>query len=422
MAHTTGATARTVADIMSSPAVTATTAETIAEASDRMGERRVGSVVVVDDERPVGILTERDLVRFAASGADPSATKVSEWMTADPYTVAPDRAVSDAFQSLSEKGYRHIPVVDDGALVGIVSMRDLMKIAQIQPAGRLAGEVPLGLEGVVVAETHIGHVRGQEGFYHYRQYNAVELAEKRTLEDVWHLMFYGELPTLAEREHFIEEVRPFREIPEVVQPLMANVAKLGDPFVPLNGLRSAVSLLGSALDFRPSLDIDVDELRHNAMQVCAVVPTFLTALYRLNQGLEPITPHPELPYAANYLYMMQGEVPTAEHARAVEQYLISTIDHGFNASTFTARVITSTGADLAAAVDRWHRRALRAAARRCAESRARHARRRRHGRERRTLDPRIGRTGRPTHGLRTPCLQDRRPAFDHVAGCRRTAR
>jgi citrate synthase len=80
------------------------------------------------------------------------------------------------------------------------------------------------------------------------------------------------------------------------------------------------------------------------------VPTLLTALYRLKHGLEPIDPHPDLPYAANYLYMMQGEIPKPAYARAVEQYLISTIDHGFNASTFTARVITSTGADLGSAV------------------------------------------------------------------------
>src|SRR5207344_1812794 len=81
-----------------------------------------------------------------------------------------------------------------------------------------------------------------------------------------------------------------------------------------------------------------------------VVPTLLTAIYRLQHDQEPIDPNPELAYAANYLYMLSGSVPRPEHARAVEQYLISTIDHGFNASTFTARVITSTGADLAAAV------------------------------------------------------------------------
>jgi citrate synthase len=74
------------------------------------------------------------------------------------------------------------------------------------------------------------------------------------------------------------------------------------------------------------------------------------ALYRLRHGREPIEPRPDLGYAANYLYMLTGETPDPELARAVEQYQISTIDHGFNASTFTARVITSTGADLGAAV------------------------------------------------------------------------
>src|SRR5204862_900559 len=76
----------------------------------------------------------------------------------------------------------------------------------------------------------------------------------------------------------------------------------------------------------------------------------IMSLYRLRQGHEVIDPHPDLGYSANYLYMLTGEVPEPEHARGVEQYQISTIDHGFNASTFTARVITSTGADLGSAV------------------------------------------------------------------------
>ena len=69
-----------------------------------------------------------------------------------------------------------------------------MAVARIRPAGETSGDVPAGLEGVVVAETTIGDVRGKEGFFHYRQYSAVELAEKRSLEDVWHLLFRGELP------------------------------------------------------------------------------------------------------------------------------------------------------------------------------------------------------------------------------------
>ena len=121
-------------------------------------------------------------------------------MTAEPDTIGPDVEARAAFASLAEHGYRHIPVVDDGRLVGIVSIRDLMRIAMIQPAEAQAHEVPKGLEGVVVAETTVGDVRGLEGFYHYRQYSAIDLALSRPLEDVWQLMFTGALPETAAGE------------------------------------------------------------------------------------------------------------------------------------------------------------------------------------------------------------------------------
>jgi len=341
--------ARTVGEIMSHPAVTASAAETVADAAQRMREQSVGSVVVVDGDRPVGILTERDLVRLAADGASTNDT-VAAWMTPDPDSVAPDVDAGTAFARLAEHGYRHIPVVDDDRVVGIVSMRDLMRLAQIQPADDLAGDVPRGLEGVVVAETAIGDVRGLEGFYHYRQYDAVELAETRTLEDVWHLLFNGALPSLAERRRFLDEIAPLREIPDDVQAILPEIARVAPQAPPLDLLRTTVSLMGATLGFRPSLDLTPAELHTQGMRICAVVPTLLCSLYRLQHGMEVIGPRADLAYAANYLFMMRGEEPSPEHARAVEQYLISTIDHGFNASTFTARVITSTGADLAAAV------------------------------------------------------------------------
>ncbi len=348
---TDGSSPRTVADLMSTPVVTATPDETLAGAAGRMREKRVGSVVVVQDDKPVGILTERDMIRIAAAAADTSDVRVSEWMTPNPDSVGPDVPVADAFASLAEHGYRHIPVVDGTQLVGLVSMRDLMRIAQVQPVELPAAEIPKGLEGVVVADTTIGDVRGLEGFYHYRQYNAIELAAKRTIEDVWYLLFEGELPSRRERQVFIEKLKPLREIPVEVKDLLPQVAALGGPEAPpLDMLRTTASMFAVDLDFRPWLDISGEELHAQALQTCAVVPTLLTALYRLKHGLEPIDPHSDLPYAANYLYMMQGEVPKPEYARAVEQYMISTIDHGFNASTFTARVITSTGADLGAAV------------------------------------------------------------------------
>src|SRR3954454_14664361 len=221
---------RTVADIMSRPVVTVSPDDKMAEAAATMREHRVGSVVAVDQLRPVGILTERDLVRFTASGGDAGTALVSEWMPAAPDSVGPDVDVVAAFASLSEHGYRHIPVVDHDELVGIVSMRDLMRIAQIQPAEHLAHEIPRGLEGVVVAETDIGEVRGLEGFYHYRQYNAVDLAESRTLEDVWHLVFFGGLPTASQREELRRRVRASRTIPDSVRPLLPAIAAAGERF------------------------------------------------------------------------------------------------------------------------------------------------------------------------------------------------
>ncbi|MBB5937577.1 citrate synthase/methylcitrate synthase [Streptomyces zagrosensis] len=219
-----------------------------------------------------------------------------------------------------------------------------------QRAGLSGGpvDVPRGLAGVVVTETALGDVRGREGFYHYRQYSAVELAESRTFEDVWHLLFHGELPNATERAAFAAETTALRRLPDAVRAALPDIARASARSGPLAGLRTALSLLGASAGLRPLYDIDPECRRADALAACAAVPTLLTALHRLGDGLEPVEPRDDLPYAANYLYMLTGFEPDPKRARAIERYLISTIDHGFNASTFTARVIASTGADLAA--------------------------------------------------------------------------
>jgi acyl-CoA synthetase (AMP-forming)/AMP-acid ligase II/CBS domain-containing protein len=118
--------ALTVGDIMTRSVLTAAASETVAEAAARMHARRVGSVVVVHGNAPVGILTERDLVRFAAGAADSRTSLVGDYMTVDPDTVEESEEVIDAFRRLAAHGYRHIPVVAGGELVGIISMRDLV--------------------------------------------------------------------------------------------------------------------------------------------------------------------------------------------------------------------------------------------------------------------------------------------------------
>ncbi|MGD1223719.1 MULTISPECIES: citrate synthase [Streptomyces] len=209
-------------------------------------------------------------------------------------------------------------------------------------------DVPRGLAGVVVTDTRLGDVRGLEGFYHYRQYSAVELAQTRGFEDVWHLLVHGGLPDAAERAAFTARTARLRRLPDEVRTALPAIAAATRLSGPLAGLRTALSLLGAAAGFRPVYDIDAERRLADTLTVTAAVPTLLTALYRLGQGLDPVEPREDLGYAANYLYMLTGSEPEARRARAVEQYLISTIDHGFNASTFTARVIASTGADVAA--------------------------------------------------------------------------
>ncbi|RKT76649.1 citrate synthase [Terracoccus luteus] len=209
-----------------------------------------------------------------------------------------------------------------------------------------AVEVPRGLAGVVVTDTEIGDVRGEEGFYHYRQYSAVELAESVGVEQAWHLLLHGHLPDDDELRDFREHIGRLRVIPEVLDRLLPELCEASDD--PLQTLRTALSVWGSATGLRPLYDCDESETLGSALAAAAVTPTILAAAHRLAQGLEPVPADPSLGHAEDYLRMLTGRPPSARELRAVEQYLVSTMDHGFNASTFTARVIASTGADLAA--------------------------------------------------------------------------
>ena len=205
-----------------------------------------------------------------------------------------------------------------------------------------------GLEGVVVTDTTVGDVRGEDGFFHYRQYDAVALASKRSLEDVWCLLVDGALPAGAAGDAFADEVAAMRALPPAVAEVLPAIAASSANV--MEAARTAMSFVGAVERFKPTLDISHDERRANALRMCAVLPTVIMATHRLRMGLKPVSPHPDLRYGANYLWMLTGSVPDLALARAIEQYQIMTVDHGSNTSTFTARVITSSGADVAAAV------------------------------------------------------------------------
>ncbi|HEX4902749.1 MAG TPA: citrate/2-methylcitrate synthase, partial [Acidimicrobiales bacterium] len=205
-------------------------------------------------------------------------------------------------------------------------------------------DAPPGLKGLVVAETTIGDVRGDEGFYHYRQHSAPELARRRSLEDVWHLLLDGHLPDATRQREFAEQLAPFRPLSPTVLRALPVIARDSDSVV--GALRTALSHHASTLSLPPVLDVSADQRRHQALALSTPVPALVAAIHRLRQGLDPVPARTDLPLATDYLRMLFGTEPDPDHARAIEQYLILGLDHGFNASTFTARVITSTGSDL----------------------------------------------------------------------------
>lgn len=205
-------------------------------------------------------------------------------------------------------------------------------------------DVPAGLNGVAVADTTIGTVHGDEGFYHYRHYDATLLARTVGFEDAWFLLANGELPTEVERERFRARGAAQRGLPSALVPLVDAVSRVGGP--PLARLRTVLSSAGGVLGFAPLLDLTPEQRSEQVFHVAALAPTVLAALHHARAGTTMPPADEALGHAASYLRAVTGRMPSDEHARALEQYLMLTIDHGFNASTFTGRVVASTGADI----------------------------------------------------------------------------
>jgi CBS domain-containing protein len=115
----------TVAELMNKGLLSVGPSITVAEAATMMGERRVGSALVMDGDALLGIFTERDIVRALGEHFDAAKHQVSEWMTRDPITVPPDTPAKDALKTMLDGGFRHLPVLDGEQVIGVVSMRDL---------------------------------------------------------------------------------------------------------------------------------------------------------------------------------------------------------------------------------------------------------------------------------------------------------
>jgi citrate synthase len=200
-----------------------------------------------------------------------------------------------------------------------------------------------GLEGVVAARTELSMVDGEAGELVIRGFAIGEIAPSISFEEMVLLLWDGDLPTPAETAQFRRELSAHRTLPfETLQLLRAAADSAADP---MDALRAAVGTLGLR---RPPGVNDID--RAGAMNLVASMPAIVAAYWRMRHEHEPIAARPELGHAANFLWMLGGVEASTESVRGLETYLNTVIDHGLNASTFTARVIASTGSDFVSAI------------------------------------------------------------------------
>ncbi|KPN29327.1 citrate synthase [Halolamina pelagica] len=212
----------------------------------------------------------------------------------------------------------------------------------------MSGEVQKGLEGVVVGESQLSYINGDEGRLIYRGHDIETLAEHATYEEVLYLLWHGSLPTESELAEFTATMAEERSVDDEVLAALADLAAADE--APMAALRTAVSML-SASDPEPDAapDDQAATLRQGR-RITAKIPTILATYQRLRDGEEPLAPKAELSHAGNFLYMLTGEEPDTVAEETLDMALILHADHGLNASTFSSMVIASTLADTYAAV------------------------------------------------------------------------
>ncbi len=212
----------------------------------------------------------------------------------------------------------------------------------------MADELKKGLEGVLVAESELSYIDGDEGKLVYRGYTIEDLARGASYEEVLYLLWHGRLPDREELEAFSEEMTAHRELDDDVFDLVADLAAADED--PMAALRTAVSELSA---FDPDADADPTDREANlrkGKRITAKIPTIVAAFTRLRDGDDPVAPREDLDHAANFLYMLNDEEPDDVLADVFDQALVLHADHGLNASTFSSLVTSSTLADLHSAI------------------------------------------------------------------------
>lgn len=202
-----------------------------------------------------------------------------------------------------------------------------------------------GLDGVVADVTTVSKVMPEINALVYRGYPVQDLAENCRFEEVAYLLWNEDLPTKSQLEEFEKQERAFRTISNDLKDVIKKFPKNAHP---MDTLRTGVSFLG--MEDERVFDNSVEVNRDKALQLLAKIPTIIAADYRARNGKEIIDPRTDLSMSENFFHMCFGEIPNAEVVKAFDVSLVLYAEHGFNASTFTSRVITSTTSDMFSAV------------------------------------------------------------------------
>ena len=202
-----------------------------------------------------------------------------------------------------------------------------------------------GLQGVIFDTTSVSHVLPEQKSLYYRGYPVHELAEQCEFEEVAYLLFYGELPNAAQIADFTKQERAARGLSPGLMEVIKQFPTSGHP---MDALRTAISYLGMEPEFAGA--DDAESAIKKGIGLLAKIPTIIAAFERCRRGEDFVPPKDDLSMSANFFHMCQGKVPEADVVKAFDGALTLYAEHGFNASTFSARVIVSTLSDLCGAV------------------------------------------------------------------------